>query len=197
MFRINTPFLTATPAMFLRNSYKGFLMNALDEVGFSAFHDNLCVVYSNSSGSPVSIGKADLKAYCKAENYEEDDLTLVCVYPMADGHYAAIYCGEDVEYRILGGFEMAQEEFRSRIKEKAFYNDFFKSIVDWLDTSAASNYEVALERVQNTLSFWGIPESAWNTSGGNTWAECFNKHFAKRYYSRKMSRIRARESFGF
>jgi hypothetical protein len=200
MLDLRIPFNEATPSMFLQNSYKGFLMSSFDDASNRYFHDSICCTYVRKDGAmPTTHGEVALKRYARKEGCDLNDLELVAVYPMADGKYAGFFCPSDYYCNAMLGLEMAQEDFRNRIKKPGFYENFFKSLVAWFDDKAAMDYTIALNRVKDTMAFWGVPSSAWNSIGGHAWLECFNKYYSKRFYSGKQMRLRMEEynRFGF
>ncbi len=199
---MNNVAIFETPVALLGNvfqrSYEGFLGDMYDLL--NGVYDDTCVVSGTKEGlSPESLHA--LKRYAFKNRLNIGELVEEGVFPLPDGQYAYIYCSELIEWRVSSLLEGISEDFRINIKKKSFYDSFFRYISKNLSASASLGsfrdfQRIALDLSKETMHFFGVPYSAWNTEGGKLWRESLNGALAKRYYARRAVRLR-RTSFGY
>lgn len=180
------------------NSYEGFLGDMYDLI--NGIYDDVCFVSGGKNSLPPESIQF-LKKYAFKQRIEVEDVVEEAVFPLPDGTYAHIYSNGLIDWRVSSVLDGLSEDFRQNIKKKPFYESFFRYIARNLpDNASLSSFRelqrIALDLSKETMHFFGVPYSAWNTEGGKLWRESLNGALAKRYYARRAVRLR-RISFGY
>ncbi len=180
------------------NSYEGFLGDMYELV--NGIYDDVCFVYGGKTSLP-SESIRFLKKYASMQRLKVEDVVEEAVFPLPDGTYAHIYSNGLMDWRVSSVLEGLSEDFRQNIKKKPFYESFFRYISRNLSISSTIGtfsdlQRIALNLSKDTMHFFGVPYSAWNTEGGKLWRESLNAALAKRYYARRAVRLR-QTSFGY
>ncbi len=180
------------------NSYEGFLGDMYDLV--NGIYDDVCFVYGGKDSLPLESMRF-LKKYAFTQRVKMEDVVEEAAFTLPDGTYAHIYSNGLMDWRVSSVLDGLAEDFRNNIKKKLFYESFFRYISRNVSTSASLGscrdlQRIALDLSKETMHFFGVPYSAWNTEGGKLWRESLNAALAKRYYARRAVRLR-RTSFGY